>query len=69
MEYFAGLDVATEETWVCVIDHEGKIVLETCVATDRDAILKALKKYVRSLRRVGHEAGSFAPWLQVELKK
>jgi hypothetical protein len=26
MEYFAGLDVSREETHVCVVDREGKIV-------------------------------------------
>ena len=34
MEYFAGLDVAMEETAICVIDREGKVVLETMVTTD-----------------------------------
>jgi transposase len=69
MEYFAGLDVAMEETAICVIDREGKVVLETSVMTDPDAIAKVLKPYVSKLRRVGHEAGSLSPWLQVELKQ
>jgi len=69
MEYFAGLDVAMEETSLCVVDQEGKVVLETTVATDPDAIFKALKKHAPKLRRVGHEAGSLSPWLQVELKR
>jgi hypothetical protein len=38
MEYFAGLDVAMEETAMCVIDWEGKVVLETSVPTAPDAI-------------------------------
>jgi transposase len=70
MEYFAGLDVAMEETAICVIDREGKVVLlEIKVTTDPDAIFKALKPYAAKLRRVGHEAGSLSPWLQVELKQ
>jgi transposase len=69
MEYFAGLDVAMEETAICVIDREGKVVLETKVTTDPDAIFKVLKPYVAKLRRIGHEAGSLSPWLQVELKQ
>jgi transposase len=69
MEYFAGLDVAMEETAICVIDREGKVVLETMVTTDPDAIFKVLKPYAAKLRRVGHEAGSLSPWLQVELKR
>ena len=28
MEYFAGLDVSMEETHVCVVDRDGKIILE-----------------------------------------
>jgi transposase len=69
MEYFAGMDVAMEETSICVLDQDGKVVLETAVATDPDAIFKALKNHIRRLRRVGHEAGSLSPWLQVELKQ
>ena len=65
MEYFAGLDVAMEETAICVIDREGKVMLETSVTSDPDAIFMALKKYAPRLRRVGHEAGSLSPWLQV----
>jgi transposase len=44
-------------------------VLETKVTTDPDAIFKVLKPYAAKLRRVGHEAGSLSPWLQVELKQ
>ena len=69
MEYFAGLDVATEETSICVIDGAGSIVLEAAVATEPEAICKALRKHLPRLRRVGHEAGSLSPWLQTELTK
>ena len=69
MEYFAGLDVAMEETSICVIDREGRVELATSVATDPDAIFEALRAYLPKLRRVGHEAGSLSPWLQVELKQ
>ena len=69
MEYFAGLDVGMEATAICVIDREGKVVLETSVTTDPDAIFEALKPYAAKLRRVGHEAGSLSPWLQVELRR
>lgn len=69
MEYFAGLDVAMEESSICVIDREGQVVLEGKVTTDPDAIFRALKPHVSKLRRLGHEAGSLSPWLQVELKQ
>ena len=67
MEHFAGLDVATEESALCVMDAGGEIVLETKIATHPGAIAKALRPYARTLRRVGHEAGSQSPWLQREL--
>ena len=69
MEYFAGLDVAMEDTSICVVDQEGRVVLETSVATDPEAIFAALKTYVPSLRCVGQEAGSFVAMAEVELKQ
>ncbi|MFC3321385.1 IS110 family transposase [Mesorhizobium cantuariense] len=69
MEFFAGLDVAMEETAICVVDDHGEVHLETKVVTDPQAILKALKPFVARLRRAGHEAGSLSPWLHPELLK
>ncbi len=68
MEHFAGLDVGTKATSVCVIDQEGGIVFEAEVPTDPDALTRALKKWRLSLRRVGHEVGSMSPWLQRQLE-
>lgn len=67
-EYFCGLDVATAETAVCVIDDAGVAVLETKVASEPLAIAEALRPFAAGLRRVGHEAGSLSPWLQPGLK-
>lgn len=67
MEYFAGLDVSIEETAICVVDDDGKVVLETAVATEPALIGKALESYAGRLRRVGHEAGSLSPWLHAGL--
>ena len=67
MEHFAGLDVAMEETAVCVVDLAGTIVHETTVATDPDAIAAALAPWGETLGRAGHEAGSLSPWLQPAL--
>jgi len=63
MEYFAGLDVSIDETAICVVGDDGKVVLETEVPTDPELIAKALKRFAGLLRRVGHEAGSLSPWL------
>jgi transposase len=58
MGYFAGLDVATEETSICVVNGEGAIAFEATVATEPGTICKSLRKHLPRLRRVGHEAGS-----------
>ena len=67
-EYFCGLDVATAETALCIVDDKGDVVLETKAPTDPASIATALHPFAAGLRRVGHEAGSLSPWLQPELK-
>lgn len=69
MEHFAGLDVATAETAICVVDGSGASVLEVKVETEPAAIAAALAPFAKTLRRIGHEAGALAPWLQIELKR
>ncbi|MBZ9699275.1 MULTISPECIES: IS110 family transposase [unclassified Mesorhizobium] len=69
MEYFCGLDVAVDETAVCVVDEHGEVHLTVKVETDPDALFVVLKPFVARLRRVGHEAGSLSPWLHPELSK
>ena len=69
MEYFCGLDVAIEETAVCVVDDRGEVHLTVKVASEPEALFTVLKPFVTRLRRVGHEAGSLSPWLHPELKK
>ena len=41
-----------------MVDDKGKVVLQTEVVTDPDAIKLALKPFLPRLRRAGHEAGS-----------
>ena len=68
MEHFAGLDVAMEETAVCVVDGDGTILLETNVPTDPEKIALTLAPYGKTLRNTGHEAGSLSPWLHPALE-
>jgi len=65
MELYVGLDVSMDETSICVVDRDGKIIKECKAATDPEAI--ALKAYADRLHRVGLEAQSFSPWLYKEL--
>ena len=62
MEHFAGLDVSMEETHVCVIDREGKVILEVRTPTVPKAIAAALAKGP-AVERVLFETGRMAPTL------
>src|SRR5262245_8078295 len=57
MEHFAGLDVSVNETSICIVDDAGRIVRETKVAGEPDALLAVLKNTAYHFKRIGLEAG------------
>jgi len=63
MKKYAGLDVSMEETSICVIDEQGKVVAEAKVASDPAAIAGYLARWRHELVVVGLEAGGLSPWL------
>ncbi len=63
MEHYAGLDVSLDETSICIVNAEGRIIRETKVATDPDAIVAVLTAPGIKCRRVGLEAGPLSQWL------
>jgi hypothetical protein len=63
MDYFAGLDVSVKETNVCIVDDTGKIVRETRVASEPEALLQVLTNAIYRFKRVGLEAGPLSQWL------
>ncbi len=67
MNFYAGLDVSLRDTSVCIVDAEGKVVLERKVASEPEAIAPVLQPYATDLRLVGVEASSLGGWLQTEL--
>ena len=42
MDHYAGIDVSLEESSVCVIDATGRIILETKVASEPEALIAFL---------------------------
>jgi predicted NBD/HSP70 family sugar kinase len=46
MDYFAGLDVSVKETSICIVDDTGKIVRETRVASEPEALLTRLVRAI-----------------------
>ncbi len=65
---YAGLDVSLELTSICVVDQEGRMVLEAKAASEPDAIADALREAAGEFVRVGFEAGPLSQWLFFGLK-
>lgn len=69
MEHYAGIDVSLELSSVCVVDAKGKIVKETKVASDPDALALFFKGLGFEVARIGIEAGPLSQWLHAGLTK
>lgn len=69
MKYYAGLDVSLEETAICVVDEEGKILRELRAASEPEALAAALSATGFLLERVGQEACSLTAWLHDGLRE
>lgn len=63
MKYYAGLDVAMKDTFMCVVDEEGKRVFESKAPTDPQAICDELAESGVRLEKVGLESGSLSKFL------
>jgi len=63
MTYYAGLDIGMEQTAVCIMDESGKIVHETKVPSDPEALSQYLIDTELSFIRVGLEACPLSQWL------
>lgn len=68
MHYYAGLDVSLEETAICVVDADGKIVKEMRAASEPEALGAAFRAMGLPLERVSLEACSLAAWLHDGLR-
>jgi len=67
MEYFAGIDVSLEQSSVCVVDGAGKIVRETKVASEPEALVRFFRGLEIGVTRIGLEAGPLSQWLHAGL--
>jgi predicted NBD/HSP70 family sugar kinase len=48
VKHFAGLDVSLDETTVCVVDEEGRIVKEARVASEPEALVAFFRESMQS---------------------
>src|ERR1700739_786391 len=69
MNYYAGIDVSLECSSVCVVDGAGKIVRESKVASEPEALIGWFGKLGLELARIGLEAGPLSQWLYAALRQ
>ena len=63
MEHHVGIDVSLELSSLCVLDASGKVVRETKVASEPEALVGLLRGLGVAITRVGLEAGPLSQWL------
>ncbi len=68
MELYVGMDVSLEQTSICVVDGNGKIVSEGTVISEPAAIAEFIKAKAGNAVRVGLETGPTTTWLWHELR-
>ena len=68
MENYVGIDVSLEQSSVCVVDGTGRILRETKVASEPEALIGWLRGLGLELTRVGLEAGPLSQWLYAAMR-
>src|SRR5215475_9871602 len=69
MNYYVGIDVSLEASSVCVVDSNGKIVCESKVRSEPDALIAWLSGLNIDLTRIGLEAGPLSQWLYAAIQE
>ena len=67
MENYAGIDVSLELASVCVVDAKGKVVKETKVGSNPQALVAFFNGLGFPVMRIGLEAGPLSQWLHAGL--
>jgi transposase len=69
MNHYAGIDVSLEQSSVCVVEANGKIVREAKVASDPRSLIDWFGSLGFGLERIGLEAGPLSQWLFAGMKE
>ena len=69
MYHYAGIDVSLESSTICVVDGAGKILRETKVASEPEALIAWFRSLGLELDRIGLEAGPLSQWLYAALRE
>lgn len=68
MEYYAGIDVSLEQSSICLMDADGKVISETKIASEPVALVLYFQSLGIEIRRIGLEAGPLSQWLYAGLE-
>ena len=68
MYHYAGIDVSLEYSSVCVVDGTGKVLRETKVVSEPEALIAWFQSLGRTPERIGLEAGPLSQWLYAALR-
>jgi transposase len=69
MKQYVGLDVATEETKIHVVDEEGRRMWRGKCRSHPDAIESTLRRHAPDAVKIGLETGPMTSWLWTELRE
>lgn len=69
MEHYAGIDVSLEQSSVCVVDGSGKIVRESKVLSEPEALIAWFAALGLQPERIGLEAGPLSQWLYAAMRR
>src|SRR5467141_2410341 len=69
MDHYAGIDVSLEYASVCVVDAGGKIVRESKVASEPEALIGWFGSLGFVVERIGLEAGPLSQWLFAAMRE
>jgi transposase len=66
---YVAVDVSLEASSVCVVDRNGKIVCESKIVSEPDALIAWLTGLKLELTLIGLEAGPLSQWLFAAMRQ
>jgi len=69
MNHYAGIDVSLKYSSVCVVDTGGKIIRESTVASEPEALIAWFSSLGFEIARIGLEAGPQSQWLYAAMRQ
>lgn len=68
MTTYVGLDVSLEETSICIVAEDGKVLAERKLPSRPEALAAFIRARAPSVARIGLETGPLSVWLHGELR-